>query len=173
MSRVGDSSSPTMVHRWDVVLNIPTPPPFLHPLLHRVPLPSRLLLQLRYLTLCSSFCLVHFPSSPPSATAARVLPPKIDSPPSYRGGLRPPLAPAELSPLDLLKLRRAYPNRVKVPSSCLEEGAVPWNFALVGKFLGRSLSIDSITSSLLSKWVLEQELELIPLFWVHLLSFFL
>lgn len=94
--------------------------------------------------------------------ADKVLPPSGDVP-SYCAMLRPKISPTELSPIDLRKLCRAYPNRIKIPSSCLEEGAVPWNFALVGKFLGRSLSIDSISSSLMAKWVLEKELELIPL----------
>lgn len=72
-------------------------------------------------------------------------------------------------PLLLLSLRMIYAGygpeipSVSIPSTLLNDASLPWNFALVGKFLGRSLSSDHLLSSLTPKWSHENEWDPIPL----------
>jgi len=106
----------------------------------------------------------HVPTHPPQPPPPIVLPHAATSSPSYLYDLRPkPTFPPSLSTDDISRLRRAYPNPVRVPSTLVEEVAQSWSFSLVGKFLGHTLLAGKFTTFLSSKWSPEQEWEIIPM----------
>ena len=99
------------------------------------------------------------PYSIPHSTTPIIILPTIEDPTSsYKSVLRPkPPSPPKLSPNDLRRLRQIYLNQIRVPAKLLEEGSLPWDLSIIGKFLGRSISADKVASVLASKLLPKEE----------------
>ena len=103
------------------------------------------------------------PPQPPPPVVI-VLPPLVNPTQSYLVVPCPkPKSRPSLSSDDIIRLHRAYPNLVRVPTTLVADGAKPWSFSLVCKFLSHTLSAEKVTSSFLAKWNPVHEWEIISM----------
>ena len=92
---------------------------------------------------------------PEPLPVATVLPPSFTHQKSYSSILnRNPKSdfPPALSEDDVACFRRSYPNLIIIPRTIVDYGCQPWKLSLVGKFLGRSISLDKVHLGLSALW---------------------
>ena len=119
------------------------------------------------------YALTHNPItfSAPSLSDAQQLPNiNLQSNSSHQRPSRPipPLIPntelsSSLSDEAIACLQCFYPNLVHIPKTLLDEGSRPWKQSLMGKFLGRPLSVDKVFKGLSALWQTQGEWEIFPM----------
>ena len=69
-------------------------------------------------------------------------------------------------------LRRSYLNPIVILRAIVDEGCQPWKLSLVGKFLGRSISLDKVHLGLSVLWNLQSDWEIFLMAYGYFISHF-